>query len=136
MPHFMKLCDPDSLGALHFTDADMKPIERTMTIKAISRRKPPGGGKERPYFTFSETPLGAFFAVGQIKRLALALKCSDTDKWIGVKIVVTCDEVQDPRTGGKCMGMIIVRAARPKPDDSRTATSGDTRHDEEVPPPI
>ena len=116
MPHFMKLCDPDSLGALHFTDDDMKPIERALTIKAITHRKPPGGGKERPYFTFEETPLGAFFAVGQIKRLATALKCANTDKWIGTKIVITCDEVKSPK-GGTTMGMIIVRAAKPKQAD-------------------
>lgn len=121
MPHFMKLCDPDSLGALHFTDDDMKPIERALTIKSITHRKPPGGGKERPYFQFDETPLGAFFAVGQIKRLAQALKCANTDRWVGVKIVVTCDEVRDPKTGGKCMGMIIVRAARPKVAEDKPA---------------
>ena len=126
MPHFMKLCDPDALGAAHMRDESMNPTERTFTIKGITKRKPPAGGGEKNFLLFEETPLGWYIPTGQMKRLALALKAANTDKWVGVKVTLSCQPVKSPKGAdnvdpdcppGKVMGIYIVRAAKPKQAD-------------------
>lgn len=112
MPHFMQLIDSKCLGALNFVDADMRPTQRDLTIRRVVKGKPPAGGKERWEFHFQETEKTAFFANGQVKRLANMLMCANTEGWVGVRLTVTCGPVKSPK-GGETMGMIIVEAVKP-----------------------
>lgn len=111
MPHFMTLIDNKCLGAVCFTDTNMQPKPRDLTIKRVTKGKPPGGGKERWEFWFVETDKSAFFSTGQIKRLANMLMCADVDMWAGARITVTCGPVKSPK-GGETMGMLITHAVR------------------------
>lgn len=113
MPHFTTLIEQTCLGAINFTNDDMTPRELPLTIKDVTSDKPPGGGKQRICLYFRETEKKAFFATGQIKKLANLLMCANTENWIGARIMVTCGKVKSPK-GGETMGMIITKAARPK----------------------
>lgn len=115
MAHFMQLIDSKHLGALNFTDENMQPKPRELTIREVKPGRPPNGKADRWEFFFAETDKSAFFATSQIKKLANELMCADPAKWGGAKLTVTCDEVKSPK-GGMTMGMRIVRAVRaPKP---------------------
>lgn len=113
MPHFMQLIDNTCLGALNFTDADMNPIERTLTIKGVKKQKPPAGGKEKPCIEWTETPKVSFLPTGQLKALANKLMVADTDRWIGARVTLTCGEVKSVK-GGMTMGVIVVKAEKPR----------------------
>ena len=117
MAHFMEMLDPECLGAAWFTDENMQPTRKQLTIKAVCKKKPPGGGKERVFVSFVETAKGAFFANSQIKTLATKLQCADTTKWAGVRLTITCAEVKSPK-GGTTMGMVLVGASRTKSKQS------------------
>ena len=128
MAHFMTLIDNKCLGAVCFTDSEMRPKPRDLTIKRVAKGKPPGGGKERWEFWFVETDKSAFFSTGQIKKLANMLMCADTDGWTGVKITVTCAPVKSPK-GGETMGMIITKAIR-QPRQEQTGGREQSRTNE------
>ncbi len=112
MPHFMQLVDNRFLGAINFTDGDMRPTEVTLTIKSIAKEKPPQGKAEKPCLRFEETPKGWFISTGQMKKLANYLMIADYTRWTGCKVTLTCGPVKAV-TGGETMGIIIVAAERP-----------------------
>jgi hypothetical protein len=131
MAHFMECLDTKFLGALHFTDVQMRPKPRTLTVKSVQKGRPPAAGKNtKPKWCvyFEECEKGAFFSNGQLKKLANTLMCADPDGWVGSKLTISCA----PTTyGGQAvMGMVIVKAERsaqaqrtheqhaPEPDDT------------------
>lgn len=111
MRHFMSLVDNTCLGALNFTDGDMNPIERTLTIVEVDRRKPPAGKKEKPCLVFKETPKVWFLPTGQLKNIANKLMIADADRWPGARVTLTCGPVQSPK-GGETMGILVVSAEK------------------------
>jgi hypothetical protein len=125
MPHFMSLVDNTCLGALNFTDGDMNPIERVLTIKGVEKRKPPAGNKEKPCIVWVETPKVSFLPTGQLKALANKLMVADTDRWVGAKVTLTCGPVKSPK-GGETMGVIVVKAEKPRGQQPATVASKQT----------
>ena len=108
--HFRKLMNSDYLAADDFVDANLVPVERTLTIKSVTLQKPPAGGKEKACFEFAETTKKAFLANGEIKKIMNFLRCADTDGWIGAKLVITSAEKR--MKGQPTTGMVVVNAAK------------------------
>ena len=110
--HFRKLIDAACLAAEDFVDAEFRPVERTLTIKAVTKSKPPAGGKEKACFHFQETEKTAFLANGEVKKIASMLRRGDTDQWIGASLVIT--SAAKKFAGKDTSGMVVVRATLPK----------------------
>jgi hypothetical protein len=125
----MKLVDQAYLGAINFTGDEMQPIKRKLTISHVKGEIPPGAGKGSPAkncIYFKETPKGAFLSTKQLKTIANALMCSDTDKWSGAVLEMTCAEVK-ARGGGMTMGMIVLNVTKPaKPGPATTTQQATT----------
>jgi len=132
MPHFMSLIDSTCLGALNFTDGDMNPIERVLTIKGVKKQKPPAGNKEKPCIEWVETPKVSFLPTGQLKALANKLMVADTDRWPGAKVTLTCAAVKSPK-GGETMGVVVVKAEKPRTHNSAAAQTKPTETKEPNP---
>lgn len=116
MAHFMQLIDSKHLGALNFTDENMQPKPRRLTIREVKPGRPPNWPKNKPdkwETFFEETEKSAFFATSQLKKLANELMQADPAKWSGAVLTVTCDQVKSP-AGGMTMGMRIVGIERPQ----------------------
>lgn len=118
--HFMKVLNPDNIGADFFVDKDMNPIEITLTIRDVTSEKPPTGGKLKACFYFEEiketVPTNGgdqvvykkcFLANGEVKKIARHTRKADTKDWIGIKTTITCKEKKFGRD--KVMGMIITK---------------------------
>ena len=105
--HFMDAINPDNLSAGFFTDADMKPIEKTLTIKAVKSESPPQGKKAKAAFYFEETDKKAFLATGEIKAIARTLRKADVTAWIGAKLTMSC--AQKMFAGKAVAGMIVTK---------------------------
>lgn len=103
--NFMKVINPDNLGAEAFVDKDFSPITRVLTIKNVTSEKPPTGGKEKACFYFEETDKKAFIANSQVKLLARKTRKADTEDWKGIKLGISCAEKKF--AGKPVMGMII-----------------------------
>lgn len=104
--NFMKLVNPDNLGAEMFVDAQFNPIMHVFTIKHVAKEKPPTGGKEKACFYFEETDKKAFLATGEVKIIARTLRKAETDEWKGVKLGISC--AQKRFAGQPVMGMVVV----------------------------
>lgn len=118
--HFMKVLNPDNIGADFFVDKDMNPIEITLTIKDVTSEKPPTGGKLKACFFFDEIKetvteknqekvihKKCFLANGEVKKIARTTRRADTKDWIGLKLTITCKEKRFGRDN--VMGMVITK---------------------------
>lgn len=105
--HFMKVLNPDNIGADFFVDANMNPKTMELTISNITSEKPPTGGKEKACFYFTEIKdKKCFLANGEVKKIARNTRKADTKDWIGLKVGITCKEKKF--AGKPVMGMVIV----------------------------
>lgn len=131
MPHFMKLISQAHLGAINFTDDNMRPIKRKLVIDRVTAETPPGAGKnsdKKNYVRFRGMQKGAFFSNKQLKKIANELMCADTDRWGGVELEVTCAEVK-AREGGTTMGMIVNSVRRLNEAQQQAAKSNELPRD-------
>lgn len=106
--HFRKMLDSNCLAAEDFVDKEFNPTTRTLTIKNVTMEKPPAGGKEKACFYFAETDKKAYFANGEVKKVARLLRRAETTEWIGAKLAITSGEKKF--AGKPTTGMIVERA--------------------------
>lgn len=134
MAHFTKLLSNSKyLGAINFTDDNMRPREIWMTLAKITWESPPANNKEqKACFHFQETPKGWFPSNGQIKALANLLMQADDKMWIGAQLLLTCEEVKSTK-GGKTMGVVIRKATRAKDAKPIPANNPEVRETEVEP---
>lgn len=105
--HFMKLLNPDNIGAEFFVDADMNPKPMELTISKVTCEAPPTGGKAKACFYFEEIKdKKAFLANGEVKKIPRFLRKGDTESWKGVKLTMSC--AQKKFAGKPVMGMVIL----------------------------
>lgn len=105
--HFMKVLNPDNIGAEYFVDSEMNPKVIELTIESVTSEKPPTGGKEKACFYFKEIQgKKCFLANTQVKLIARKLRKADTKDWIGAKVGISCAEKKF--AGKPVMGMVIV----------------------------
>ncbi len=113
--HFRKLLDPTCFSAEDFIDDHFNPIKKTLTIKRVSRVKPPADGKPKGCFEVEEDPRKMFLGNREIKKIARSLREAETDKWTGAKIQVTSGPKKAPDGNPEgTTGMVVLQAAYPK----------------------
>jgi len=107
--HVMEVIDPTNLGAIHFVDENLNPIERKLTIKSVGKEKPPAGGKAKACLRFMEDQRCLFLANSQIKAIMNYLRTADCDKWAGAVLLLSAAPTK--YAGRDCMGVVVKNAA-------------------------
>lgn len=115
--HVMELLSPDNFGAIHFLDNDLNPIEKKLTIRSVTKEKPPAGGPPKACFRFIEDPKCLFLANTQVKGVMNFLRTADSAKWVGAVLLLSAAPTK--LKGRDTMGVVVKNAAYRKPAEPK-----------------
>jgi hypothetical protein len=102
--HYAKMFDNEFVGAWDLTDDDDKPVDKTVTIERIEKRKikGPRGEETKPVLFFNGTPKGMITNKTNARTIA-GMYGADVNAWVGKRITLYQDVTSTPDGQKPCI---------------------------------